>query len=144
MTRAQALAFLAGIYAQQLTEAGLVATDTAANLGPAIDEALLALGTDYADLSSETATVASAKIPGYRVLLRYFGLVRILDAVLNRVDVTLDGPNMSKNRSQYVRQLQGRVDDLAKEAKNYGLVTGPTWQGASTITFDYLEAEARR
>jgi hypothetical protein len=139
MTRANARDFLAGVYAQQLTEAGLTAEDNAANLGPVIDEALLVLGTSYDDLA--TAEVASADVQGYRALLRYFGLSRVLDAVMNRVDVTLDGPQMSKRRSQYVEALQKRLDVLAKDATNYGLVIGPTWQAATTMNFDIFEPD---
>lgn len=139
MNRQAALNFLGGVYAQQLTEAGLTATDDAANLGPAIDDALLTLGTSYDDLA--TAEVDAADVTGYRVLLRYFGLARIHDAVVNRVDMQLDGPQMSKNRSQYVRQLAARLDDLRKEAANYGLTTGPTWQVPTSINLDIFEPE---
>lgn len=137
MNRAAALAYLAGVYAQQLTESGITATDDAANLGPVIDEALLTLGTSYDDLA--TATVDSADAQGYRVLLRYYGLSRILDAVMHRVDVTLGDPNVSSRRSQYVDVLQKQLDRLAKDAVNYGLVTGASWQTSSTMNFDYLE-----
>lgn len=140
MSRAAAVTLLGGIYAQQLTEAGLTATDDAANLGPAIDDALLALGTSYDDIA--TATVASADAQGYRVLLGYFGLARILNAVTHRVNISGGNPSASKSSSQYPDRLRAQLADMAKQAANYGLSVGATWQGATTIDFDFLEPPA--
>lgn len=137
VSRQAALSFLGGIYAQQIAEAGLVVVDDAANFGPAIDEALLTLGTAYDDLA--TAEVESSDVVGYRALLRYFGLSRILDAVLERVNVRLGDPNVSKDRRQYVENLQKRLETLAAQAANYGLTSGPTWQSPTSINLDIYE-----
>lgn len=137
MTRANALSFLAGIYAQQLTEAGLSAIDDAASLGPVIDEALLTLGTSYDDLA--TATVASADVRGYRVLLRYFGLSRIYVSVLHRVNISGGNPSASKSAGDYPKELRAALDVLAKEAANYGLVIGSSWQAPTSIGLDIYE-----
>lgn len=139
VTRAAAITFLGGALSQQLVESGLTATDDDANMKPVIDDALLSIGAAYADLA--TATAADADAYGYRVLLRYYGLTRILDAVLNRVDVTMSDPQISKRRSQMVDALQQRIASLAGEAANYGAVTGPTWQPAVSINLDYLEPD---
>lgn len=137
MTRLNAITFLGGALSQQLTEAGLTATDDPANLGSVIDDALLTLGVSNAALA--TAEVADADARGYRVLLRYYGLTRILDAVLDRVDVTMSDPQISKRRSQMVDALQKRIEALKDEAANYGAVIGPSWQLPVSIDLDFLE-----
>lgn len=137
MTRANATAFVAGVYAQQLTEAGLTAADDAANLGPVIDEALLTLGTSYDDLA--TAEVASADVRGYRSLLRYFGLNRIYAAVMHRVNISGGNPSASKSAGDYPKELRAALVELAKDAANYGLVVGPTWQAPTSIGLDIYE-----
>jgi hypothetical protein len=137
MTRTDALQLLGGIYAQQLTESGLTATDDAANLGPVIDDALLTLGTSYDDLA--TAEVAAADVRGYRVLLEYFGLHRILNAVQHRVNISGGNPSASKSAGDYPERLAKRLDALRKEAANYGLSDGPTWQAPTSMNFDIFE-----
>lgn len=137
MTRSLAAAFLAGIYSQQLTEVGLTAVDNDANVGPVIDEALLRLGTAYDDLA--TTEVTGDTITGYRVLLRYFGLSRILDAVQHRVNISGGNPSASKSAGDYPKELRARLADLAKEAANYGLTVGPSWQAPTSVGLDYLE-----
>lgn len=139
MTRADSLAYLAGTLAQWLTDAGLASTDSAGALKEPIDDALLMTGTAYADL--EDATVADADIYGYRKVLRYTGLLRIQDAIGSRVDLQLDGPQMSKSRSQAVRQIAGFVDDAKKAADPFIIVATGTWE-SGTITLDFIEPEA--
>jgi hypothetical protein len=140
MSRADAVTFLAGIYAQQLTESGITATDDAANLGPVIDEALLTLGTSYDDLA--TAAVESADVPGYRVLLRYFGLSRIYEAVMHRVNISGGNPSASKSAGDYPKELRAALEILKVQAAQYGLVSGAGWQAVSSISFDFLEPDA--
>lgn len=139
VTRQNAITFLGGVLAQQLVESGLTATDDAANMGSVIDDALLTLGVANANLAA--AQVADTGALGYRVLLRYFGLIRILDAVLNRVDVTMSDPQIGKRRSQLAAALQTRIVALAAEAANYGAVTGQPWQPAVSINLDYVEPD---
>lgn len=135
MNRADSASYLAGTLAQWLTDAGLAATDSAGALKEVIDDALLMTGTAYADLA--TATVADADVFGYRKVLRYTGLLRIQDAIGSRVDLQLDGPQMSKSRSQAVRQIDKIVGDAEKQAAPFIVSTGQWSEG--TISLDYQE-----
>lgn len=133
MTRADARTYLAATLAEPLADAGLGTTDTAGALKEVIDSALLMIGTAYADLA--TAEITS-DILGYRAVLDYAGLKRCYDAILARVDIQLDGPQMSKNRSQAVRQMENRIK-IARDAAGPYLSTGDFAVG--TVTFDFLE-----
>lgn len=137
MGRAESATYLASSLAELLSDAGLATTDTAGDLKEPIDDALLLTGTAYDDLA--TATVAGVDVVGYRKVLTYTGLRRVYDAVLNRVDIALDGPTMSKNRSQFVRQMENRIKRAYDEAEPF-IANGAsgTW-GSGTITLDYLE-----
>lgn len=141
MTRALAASFLAGVYAQQLTEAGLLGVDNDANLKPVIDEALLTLGTAYDALATAEVSGESG-IKNYRKLLRYFGLERILFAVIERVNISLSDPAIRKDREQYVANLQKQLVVLRAEASNAGLTVGPTWQAPTSVGLDFLEPRA--
>ena len=134
MTRADARSFLAATLAQALTDAGLANTDTAGALAEPIDSALLAIGTDYDDLA--TAEITSSDILGYRAVLEYAGLKRCYDAILARVDIQLDGPQMSKSRSQAVRQMENRIKIAQAAATPY---MSSADFAVGTIIFDFLE-----
>lgn len=136
MSRADATSYLAGTLAQLLSDAGLGSTDTAGALKEPIDDALLATGTDYADLAS--ATVANADVVGFRLVLDYTGVLRCYRAIAHRVDVQLDGPQMSKTRSQAVRQLEKLVDDARKAAEPHMSAASSDW-GFGTIDLDFIE-----
>lgn len=73
MNRAAALAYLNAQYGAStspyLVMAGIALTDTS-TLATIIDDALLALGVDYASL----ATAAPSNVRGYRATLRYMAL----------------------------------------------------------------------
>mgnify|MGYP001575542749 CR=1 FL=1 len=134
MTRADARTFVAATLAEALADAGLGTTDVSGALKEVIDSALLATGTSYDSLA--TAEVASADVIGYRAVLEYAGLKRCYDAILARVDIQLDGPQMSKSRSQAVRQMENRIR-VAKDAATPYLSSGDFAVG--TVTFDFLE-----
>jgi len=141
MSRAAALAFLDATYAEQFDAAGIVATDTGTTLGPVIDEAALALGTDYGDLA--TVAVANADVGTYRLALRYFGLSRILEAV-RRSGTDITSPDAGIKRSQYIATLREDLAGLAAQLSGYGVVVGPigpTWQGPTTFNTDWIEPE---
>jgi hypothetical protein len=142
VTRVQARDYLGGVLAQQLPEAGLTAADDTANLGPVIDRALLTLGVDVDSLA--TAEVANDDAAAYYAYLDYFGLGRVLNAVLSHVDIQSGDPNMSKRKSQYVAALQQRLATLKEEAVAHGMTAGPGWQPAVEINLDFIEPEPVR
>ena len=88
----------------------------------ATDDALLSSSVAYADLA--TGSVATEKALGFRVLLTYFGLVRLHEAVTASVDVSIDGPQASKRFSQYVAALERRIAGLKDDAASYA-TAGP-------------------
>jgi hypothetical protein len=137
MGRAESATYLASSLAELLSDAGLATTDTAGDLKEPIDDALLLTGTAYDDLA--TATVAGVDVIGYRKVLTYTALLRIRGAIAHRVDVALDGPTMSKRRSQAAQALDRLVAE-AKAAAEPFIANGAsgTW-GSGTITLDYLE-----
>lgn len=135
MTRADLASYLANVHGALLAEAGVAATDTAGALKEPVDDALLALGTDYADLA--TATIASADIVGARKLGNLAVLERVYRAVLNRVDIEIDGPETRKRRSQMVGNLKTALDAAKAEAAPY-LAVGSSWAGGS-LSLDFLE-----
>lgn len=134
MTRANAADYLANSLSQWWTEIGVTPTDDPAALAEVIDDALLAIGTSYDLLATTDVTT---DIAGFRNVLRYMGLLRIQAAITMRVDLQLDGPQMSKNRSQAVRQIEKAVDDARKDAVMFMTTTGE-W-GTGSISLDYLE-----
>lgn len=140
MSRADAASYLAASLAELLTDAGLDNLDESGDLAEPIDDALLLTGTAYGDLA--TATVADADALGFRKVLRWTALARIREAVAHRVDVTLDGPNMSKRRSQIVGHLDRLTADAKAAADPYVTVTadGGAWSLA-TISTDWIEPD---
>lgn len=136
MSRADSASYLAGTLAQLLADAGLAATDTAGGLKEPIDDALLATGTDYADLAS--ATVANTDVVGFRLVLDYTGILRCYRAIAHRVDIQLDGPQVAKSRSQAVRQLEKLVDDARKAADPHMSASNSDW-GFGSIDLDFIE-----
>jgi len=137
MSRTDALTYLSGTLAQWISDAGLTAADSSGNLKEPIDDALLMTGTAYADLA--TATVADVDAMGFRKVLKYTGLLRIQDAIGARVDLTLDGPQMSKSRSQAVKSLAGIIEKAKADADMFIVSTG-NWD-SGTIALDYIEPE---
>lgn len=136
LDRTAAAEYLAGKLGVLFTDAGIPLTDSVGGLREPIDEALLMTGSDYATLT--TATVTDANALGFFRVLRYTGLKQVYDAVKNRVDIQLDGPQMSKNRSQFVRQLENSVEKARKEAEPF-IVDGVTGFSRGVITLDTIE-----
>ena len=103
-------------------------TDTTGNLKEPVDETFVALGVSYDDLA--TATVAPADQQAAMILSRYYGLLSVYDAALNRVDkqTSVGAPSVSKseNYSQFVRQLENALFRARENAKPF-LPSGATW-----------------
>lgn len=136
MDRSSSADYLAGTLAQLLTDAGLDATDDPGGLKEIIDDALLMTGTAYDELA--TATVASADVLGYRAVLRFAGLLRIRDAIAHRVDITLDGPQMSKRRSQATTALDKMIEQ-AKAAADPFITDSGSWGTGTFVLGDWIE-----
>lgn len=104
MTRAQALVWLAGQYAEVATALGRATGDTTDGYGPCLDDAYLRLGTPYADLpgagtaDTDDATLIAA--------LRVTATDMFLRSLAMRVDLKADDPGISKKWSQATSHLQ--------------------------------------
>ena len=134
-TRADALTYVTNSFAELISDVGLGLTDTAGAMKEVLDDALLLHGVDYDDLASPT--IANADILGLRAILTYTLLNRCYNAALHRVDITLDGPNMSKRRSQMVAQLKDRVAAAKEAAEEFFSDDGSF--SLTTMDLDFLE-----
>lgn len=139
-SRANAATWVANTLGALLADAGIGTADDAGALGDPIDEALLLIGTPPADLT--TATVPDAERYGFQRVLRWRVLVRVRDAVANRVDISMADPSISKSRNQIVANLNGLVDAAAADAEPYlsGDVAASAW-GVGSLNLDFIEPE---
>lgn len=135
MTRSDATSYLSGILAQLLTDAGLGTTDTAGALKEVIDDALLMTGVAYDDLA--TATVASADVLGFRLVLTYAALLRIDGARGDRASSFSEGGvSASWNRDSWNKRLEA-----AKAAALPYLSESGGWV-MTAIGFDVFEPDS--
>lgn len=141
MQRAQLTADLWGMLQTQFTEVGIVNDDSTGNLKEPVDQTLLALGTDYDDLP--TATVANADVSKALILARYYGLLKVYDAAMNRTDTqkSVGAPSVSRsdNKSQYVRQLENAIFRAKEQAEPFLPSAGANSWGFGTISLDFIE-----
>jgi hypothetical protein len=130
MIRAQLAGAMWGRLQQQFVEAGISNEDTTGNLKEPVDETLIALGVGYEDL--ETATVETVDEAKALILARYYGLLTVYDAVMNRTDtqISTGAPSVSKSesKSQYVRQLENALFRARENAEPFlPSTTGSSW-----------------
>lgn len=136
MNRADLLAYLQGAYGSLLTKAGLVSGDTPGALKEPLDRVFLQLGTAYADMTvAEVTSGAEAKALAFA---DYAVLSKVYDAIVDKVDVQISDPNVSKNFSQMVQQVQQRLDDARNAAEAFGIL-GSVWAAPVDLTLDMLE-----
>jgi hypothetical protein len=130
MTRANALTYLTGQYAtgpEPLQAAtGTTPDDTDTGYGPAIDDALLALGTDYDSLP--VTEVNGITITAYRALLRYNALALFARRVTPDTNVQPGAGSVSIGPSVLLKQIRDDMDREAVGLKALGY--GPTAQPA--------------
>lgn len=136
VTRSSLAAYLSGTYGTLLADAGIEASDGTGGLKEPIDDTLLAVGVAWADIGDGTVPDADARAA--LALARYFTLDRIYTAIVNRVDITVDGPQMSKRRSQMVQQVEKSLSEARKIAEGHGLNVAASWH-AGTIGFGFVE-----
>lgn len=137
MNRADALAYLVPRVRGTAVVVGLGLDDSATGLGPAIDDALAALGL------SGSAVVPPSQEAGYKVLLRLYGLQLVQLTAAGKVDITLSDPGISKRYSQLVTNLAPLVGQAQAEAIGLGvLATAGKVIEAGRVSLDYLEPSA--
>lgn len=131
MDRVAACAYLDVSYGPMRDVAGVAAGDWDA----AIDAAFVALG----ETPTNTAPAASAY--AYRTVLDYTALRFLYRRVLSQVDMSLDGPQMSKSRSQAVKQVKEAMDAARLDALPLMASVDTTTWSVGSIGVGLLEPE---
>lgn len=124
MTRPNALSYLIGQYAtgpdplQAAT--GTTPDDTDTGYGPAIDEALLALGTDYDALP--VATVDNSKVGTFRAMLRFQALALFARRVTTDKNYNPGaGGATTINKGITLQQIREDMEREAGLLRGYGI-----------------------
>lgn len=118
MNRSDAALYLNSQLGALFTDVGVdLGEDPATALADVIDDALLLTGVAYSDLAD--AEVSDADVPGFRLVLRYVGLRAVYDRAQNRVDKTINDPNVSKRSSQFVDHLKDALAGAQAAAEPY-------------------------
>lgn len=139
MSRAQLTAALWGTLQRQFTEVGITNTDDSGNLKEPVDSTLLALGVAYSVLASGDADlIADGDEHKALIVARAYGLSTILDAALNTFDESIDAPNTTIKRSQFVTNIERALARANADAAPF-ISTAPSAWGAGTISLDYIE-----
>jgi hypothetical protein len=146
MNRAAALAYLTSLYgssqAPYLKLAGVPLTDTANGVGVVIDEALLAVGTAYADLAIAVPTA----VTNYRAALRFYAL----DFAWTNINSSkfLDkakAGDVEIASVEWRKHLKAARDEAYAELVTLGIIaTASSWPSAGQfgmlgINLDYLQ-----
>lgn len=130
MTRDDAYTYLSTQLNTMLTEVGVDVIDPT-SLDIVIDDALLMMGVTASSLTA--AVVADGDVPAYRKLLRYAGIRYVYDQALNRVDVQISDPNVRKDRSQFVKSLEGALTRAKADADPF--IVGESAFQSGSITY---------
>lgn len=140
MDRTAASVYLDSSLMLTASEMGVSRARLASVFALATDDALLSLSVTYANLM--TGSVPDTAVIGFRVLLTYFGLVRLHESVLASVDISLDGPTISKRLSQYVAALERRIAGIASSAALFAtagpLVTSSGYDSFGSFNTGYM------
>src|SRR5690606_14320997 len=124
-----------GTLQRQFQEVGIEQLDEPGHLKEPLDSTLLALGVAYVDL--DTGEVATGKEYAATVIAKRFGYEAIRDAALNRVDVSVDAPNVSLKDSQFVAHIERALERAKADAEPY-METGVSSWGVGSFSLDYL------
>jgi hypothetical protein len=133
--RSDALAYIAGTYAQLATETGTTVTDDAAGFGFVIDAAARAFG----DPDPTTLEVSDDLIDDFQALLDYYALQRLSRAAAAKVDIGSGSSGTTKSRSQLFAQIRDLLEDARRIAVGMGYVLGKGFR-SGYINLDFIEA----
>lgn len=103
MTRAIAANYAAGQYVLLRSQLGIDGTDTAGGVGPALDQAFLAMGVPYEELPDAETDAALDQL--LLALIRYYILDLCREAVALKVDLTLSDDGIAKRYGQQAEHL---------------------------------------
>lgn len=126
MTRVEALAWLAGQYADFTTALGRATGDTTDGYGPCLDEAYMKLGTAYADLAE--AGTADTDDAALRAALRVTATEMFLRSLAMRVDLEVEDPGISKKWSQATTQLTALHTAAVSDWERLGYDDNGSWE----------------
>lgn len=138
MTRAELVTYLGDRFGRYLEAVGRTATDDSANLKPAIDDALLAMGYSRGELA--TAEPPPADEEGYIAQARYHLLKQIVrDLGGDNFNVTLDG-NSFMLEQIWKHAREDLADARASVLALFGTVTsGHRGNGVATLDLNFLD-----
>lgn len=137
VTRSDLSAYLSGTYGTLLSDFGVGATDATGALKEPIDRALLRLGTAYGMLTAPTVDDANAE--GAFALASYYLLLKMQGGSAARnVNISVDGPSMSKGNSARAGNLQAAMDAVLIDMTRLGIAAGLGWH-TGTIGFGVFE-----
>lgn len=137
LSRTDLLTYLQNSFDVLATETGVATTDTAAGFGSAIDYALRRTGTLHADLA--TGTIPDDEEDAGYLFASYAALQRYLRALAIQVDITVDGPDISKKRSQTFAHVKILLDTIKDDLALLGYGEAAFEMGR--INLDFLEPE---
>lgn len=123
MTRAQALKYLKPYNAPATASGQTALTDSDDGYGPALDNALRAVG--YSEDQLATADVPGSKVPLFLVALKMYALEGIVAGFTLAVDVSANrNALVDKKRNQLFRNAETLYEKAKKDAAQYGLAPG--------------------
>lgn len=118
-TRADMVLYLDSRFSELANELSFSSADTLHDsYMSAIDDALAAYGVSYDNLSSGSVRVAD--VPGFKALLRYYGLRLLLERAAGRVDIRTEHPAPHKSWSQMSTQILKLMEEARAEAQAAG------------------------
>lgn len=135
MERADALTYLQNQFAGLAYVTGQATTDTPAGYGPAIDQALRALG--YTSDQLATADVADTSTVDYLALADYYALVRFSRALVVSVDEERQTGSGRRSRENLAGKVTALLEESRKALGDLGYL-GATWESGA-LSLDFLE-----
>ena len=139
MDRTAALEYIGKAYPKLLTSADISADE--ADLGTSVDDALMDLGYEYAELA--TAEPSGEEIKPYRALLRYHGLVAIEAAHSDEekaigADLKGDG-GIIEHESEVLKQIRRMLNRALEACENLGVTPGSNSTGYGAFILNQIE-----
>ncbi len=134
MDRATALSYLSNEFSEQLSDTGMVATDTSNGFGPVIDNSLRECG--YSRIQWPTADVPDISEGRYVAFLEFYALRRFSKLLAQNINIGTNGTNVSlKGAFDNVKSL---LDAATAHVKLYGFGGTSGWL---RINLDFIENE---
>lgn len=139
MNRAAVATWIGNRYGAYLAAVGRTTADTAANLQPILDDALLALG--YADADVATANpIEQGAITDFKVMAAYYTMAQIVrDLGALAINVTTEDGRYELNQQRAAAEKDLAAAELAVLARGLSLYPiADDAIGVATINYNFL------